>query len=477
MAKGLCELLWLKRLLAEIDFAPKFEMNLFCDNKAATNISHNPVQHDQTKHVEVDRHFIKYNLDTNTIRFPFVKSEDQLADILTKVVSSKDFHNSLIKLHMKDPSVGIYIQNGIAQSSQNVLELLRKVDQSRDRSAACSRLPLLNHSLVSRSSSQSVNSLNSHTFPEIEDKSHAWLTSTAPVRSLPPSRETSQRESRYNEFLGKGAFETVYKEFDEVDGIEVAWGQAEIEDLLQSPLQLERLYSKSYSLLGVLRQYRKKHKNVDLRALKNWAKQILRVSEPQVKYFIEKRLVPASLRLPAQVLLKDAFFATKNSKEPVYNHMQLFNSARNSFNLQESQSHGMDPDPKVDGLSPMDMDPNYKKLSVSTHVKSISGTPHFPALQFERFNKNNLFELRGEKIDDNSISTTLHIADPCRAKNNHFAFYLDSDTGLSIAGEMVKQLDLSNEDVAVIAELRVHQTQLLNNIISHCRVMGKNKTL
>ena len=128
-------------------------------------------------------------------------------------------------------------------------------------------------------------------------------------------------------------------------------------------------------------------------------------------------------------------------------------------------------------LQPMDMDPNYKKLSVSTHVKSISGTPHFPALQFERFNKNNLFELRGEKIDDNSISTTLHIVDPCRAKNNHFTFYLDSDTGLSIAGEMVKQLDLSNEDVAVIAELRVHQTQLLNNIISHCRVMGKNKTL
>ena len=82
------------------------------------------------------------------------------------------------------------------------------------------------------------------------------MTSTAPVRSLPPSRETSQRESRYNEFLGKGAFETVYKEFDEVDGIEVAWGQAEIEDLLQSPLQLERLYSKVYLLMSL------KHDNI-----------------------------------------------------------------------------------------------------------------------------------------------------------------------------------------------------------------------
>ena len=103
MTKGLCELLWLKRLLAEIGFAPKSEMNLFCDHKVAIDISHNPVQHDRTKHVEVDQRFIKYNLEMNTIQFPFVKSEDQLTDLLTKVVSSKDFHNSLIKLRMKDP--------------------------------------------------------------------------------------------------------------------------------------------------------------------------------------------------------------------------------------------------------------------------------------------------------------------------------------------------------------------------------------
>jgi len=60
------------------------------------------VQHDRTKHVEVDRHFIKQNLENKIIRFPFVKSEDQLADILTKEVCSKNFYNSLDKLGMKD---------------------------------------------------------------------------------------------------------------------------------------------------------------------------------------------------------------------------------------------------------------------------------------------------------------------------------------------------------------------------------------
>jgi len=33
MVKGLCELLWLRRLLSEIGFAPNSEMNLYCDNR------------------------------------------------------------------------------------------------------------------------------------------------------------------------------------------------------------------------------------------------------------------------------------------------------------------------------------------------------------------------------------------------------------------------------------------------------------
>ena len=102
MAKGLCELLCLRRVLTKIGFAPTSEMDLFCDNKAAIAIAHNPIQHDCTKHVEIDRHFIKENLQAKINRFPFVKSEDQLVNILTKAVSSKDFYNSLDKLCIED---------------------------------------------------------------------------------------------------------------------------------------------------------------------------------------------------------------------------------------------------------------------------------------------------------------------------------------------------------------------------------------
>ena len=102
MVKGICELLWLKKLQVEIGVALNYEMNLLCDNKAAIAISHNPIQHDRTKHVEVDRNFIKQNLEEKIIQLPFIKSEDQLADILTKAVSARNYYNSLDKLGIRD---------------------------------------------------------------------------------------------------------------------------------------------------------------------------------------------------------------------------------------------------------------------------------------------------------------------------------------------------------------------------------------
>jgi Reverse transcriptase (RNA-dependent DNA polymerase) len=51
IAKGLQELIWLKKIMSELGFEPSEGMQLFCDNKAAIAISHNPVQHDRTKHI------------------------------------------------------------------------------------------------------------------------------------------------------------------------------------------------------------------------------------------------------------------------------------------------------------------------------------------------------------------------------------------------------------------------------------------
>ncbi|RVX13368.1 hypothetical protein CK203_020964 [Vitis vinifera] len=58
---------------------------------AACDIAHNPVQHDHIKHVKVDKFFIKEKLDDKIVELPKIQSEDQLANILTKVVLRQVF--------------------------------------------------------------------------------------------------------------------------------------------------------------------------------------------------------------------------------------------------------------------------------------------------------------------------------------------------------------------------------------------------
>ena len=77
-------------------------MKLLCDNKAAMSMAHNPVQHDKTKHIEVDRHFIKENLEAGIIWIPFVTTKEQTADILTKGLFRQVFEKMIDKLGMYD---------------------------------------------------------------------------------------------------------------------------------------------------------------------------------------------------------------------------------------------------------------------------------------------------------------------------------------------------------------------------------------
>ena len=79
-------------------------MQHYCDNKSTISIAHNPVHHDRTKHVEVDRHFIKEKLDGGMISIEYVSQ--QLADILTKGLTKQTFEFLVSKLGL----INIYSQ-------------------------------------------------------------------------------------------------------------------------------------------------------------------------------------------------------------------------------------------------------------------------------------------------------------------------------------------------------------------------------
>jgi hypothetical protein len=102
MSLGVSEGVWLQRVLLELGLSEKDPIMLYCDNKAAISIANNPVQHDRTKHVEIDRHFIKEKIDSGIMCLPFVRTTEQLADIFTKGLHVAEFSNVINKMNLKN---------------------------------------------------------------------------------------------------------------------------------------------------------------------------------------------------------------------------------------------------------------------------------------------------------------------------------------------------------------------------------------
>ncbi|KAL1363839.1 hypothetical protein HN51_012005 [Arachis hypogaea] len=369
------------------------------------------------------------------------------------------------------------------------------------------------------------------------------------------------RYGRYKEVLGKGAFKKVYRAFDELEGIEVAWNQIKVADLLRNSEDLERLYSEVHLLKtlkhkniikfynswvdtkneninfiteiftsGTLRQYRKKHKHVDLRALKKWSKQILegllylhshnppvihrdlkcdnifvngnqgevkigdlglaailqqaqaahsvigtpefmapelyeeeynelvdiyafgmcllelvtfeypyvecsnaaqiykkvtsgikpaslaKVADQEVKAFIEKCIANVSERLPAKALLMDPFLQSDSDSESV---------GRSSRS----------------GTHHSDAGNSSNNQAIGKSVQDVSG------------DSNREFTVEGQRKDIDTIFLKLRIADSSgHVRNIHFPFDIGADTAISVASEMVEELELTDQDVTTIAE-------------------------
>lgn len=383
----------------------------------------------------------------------------------------------------------------------------------------------------------------------------------------------------YKEILGKGAFKTVYKGFDEVDGIEVAWNQVMINDVVQSPQDLEQLYSEVHLLRtlkheniikfhtswiddqnqtvniitelftsGNLRQYRKKHKTVDMKALKRWARQILmgldylhshqppiihrdlkcdnifingnhgevkigdlgfatvmqqsharsvhgtpefmapevydedynelvdiysfgmcmlematfeypycecknnaqiykkvssgikpaglaKVKDPEMKAFIEKCLVPVAQRLPAKELLKDSFLQLNGKPE-----------ANPSLLPTAIKNHGQQSICIVVNEDEADL------ISI-TEGAMVDGSQFVP-LEVLRRRKGSECRLKGQWKGDSHISLLLRRQEPGGDPVNiQFPFLLNNDSALSVANEMVEQLQMPESDARFIAEL------------------------
>ncbi|GJR51791.1 ribonuclease H-like domain-containing protein [Tanacetum coccineum] len=98
VVNAVAETSWIRNLFRELH-TPLFTATLvYCDNVSAVYMSANPVQHQRTKHIEIDIHFVRDKVAAGHVRVLHVPLRFQYADIFTKGLTYPlfaDFRSSL----------------------------------------------------------------------------------------------------------------------------------------------------------------------------------------------------------------------------------------------------------------------------------------------------------------------------------------------------------------------------------------------
>jgi hypothetical protein len=84
VANGVAEACWLRQLLVELHSPTPRVTLVYCDNVSAVYLFTNPVQHQRTKHVEINLHFVRERVAVGDVHVLHVSTTSQFADIFTK---------------------------------------------------------------------------------------------------------------------------------------------------------------------------------------------------------------------------------------------------------------------------------------------------------------------------------------------------------------------------------------------------------
>jgi hypothetical protein len=100
IANGMAEATWLRQLLHELQTLLSRCTLVYCDNISVVYLSTNPVQHQRTKHVEIDLHFVREKVAIGQVRVLHVSTTSQFTDIFMKGLPSSVFNEFRFSLNI-----------------------------------------------------------------------------------------------------------------------------------------------------------------------------------------------------------------------------------------------------------------------------------------------------------------------------------------------------------------------------------------
>ena len=91
LASAAQESLWLQQLLADLKKEDLRSVTVYEDNQSAISMAKNPQFHGRTKHIAIKYHFIREQVSSGKLELRYCKTNDMIADMLTKGLSGEQF--------------------------------------------------------------------------------------------------------------------------------------------------------------------------------------------------------------------------------------------------------------------------------------------------------------------------------------------------------------------------------------------------
>ena len=95
------EMIWFHLFLEELGH-PQKDNYLFTDSQSAIHLAKNLALHSKTKHIQLRYHFIRSVLEDGQLKLEKIHTNENLADMLRKVVTREKLNSSLVLVGLLD---------------------------------------------------------------------------------------------------------------------------------------------------------------------------------------------------------------------------------------------------------------------------------------------------------------------------------------------------------------------------------------
>ena len=93
ISKAFADAIWLHRLLHSLYFPQSTPTIIYSNNQSAIKLTENPCFHDQSKHIEIQVHFVHEQVPAGEVQMLYCPTSDMAADILIKNLPKSKHHH------------------------------------------------------------------------------------------------------------------------------------------------------------------------------------------------------------------------------------------------------------------------------------------------------------------------------------------------------------------------------------------------